>query len=111
MKKYNPGEIVEVAFPYEEDDREKVRPALVIKDYGDELLLLKITSQHKGRKWDIEIPAEPFNGLTKNSVIQADRYAKIPKSSLTTVIPRGVVNPIQLEIVKQKLKDYIKTQR
>ena len=108
MRKYSPGEIVEVAFPYEDSADEKVRHALVIKDYGDALLLLKITSQHKGLKWDIELPIDDFNGLTKPSVIQVDRYQKILKSKLSSIIPRGVINPIQLEIVKRKLKEYLK---
>ena len=107
MKKYNPGEIVEVAFPYEDRADEKVRPALVIKDYDDVLLLLKIT-QHKGLEWDIELPVDDFNGLTKPSVIQVNRYQKILKSKLSSIIPRGVINPIQLGIVKDKLKEYLK---
>ena len=109
MKKYSSGEIVEAAFPYEESIEEKVRPVLVLKDYGEEMLVLKITSKHKGREWDIEIPAGSFSGLTKPSVIQADRCEKISKSKLSSIIPRGVINPLQLEIVKQRLKKYLKT--
>ena len=81
MRNYKSGEIVEVAFPFEDSPDEKVRPVLVIKDYGSELLVIKITSQHKGRDWDIEIPVDDFNGLTKASVIQADKAEKIPKRS------------------------------
>ena len=111
MRKYNPGEIVEASFPYEDSEEEKVRPVLVLKDYGEEMLVMKITSKHKGREWDIEIPAGNFSGLTKASVIQTDRCKKISKSKLSTIIPRGVVNPLQLEIVKQKLSEYLKHQR
>ena len=107
MKKYSPGEIVEASFPYEESAEEKVRPVLVLKDYGDEMLVIKITSKHKGRKWDIEIPAGSFSGLTKPSVIQVDRCGKISKSKLSAIIPRGIINPLQLEIVKQRLKEYL----
>ena len=111
MREYKPGEIVEASFPYEDSAEEKVRPVLVLRDYGEEMLVMKITSKHKGREWDIEIPASSFNGLTKASVIQADRCEKIPKSKLSTIIPRGVINPLQLEIVKQKLKEYLKHRR
>ena len=108
MREYKPGEIVEASFPYEDSEEEKIRPVLVIKDYGEEMLVMKITSQHKGREWDIEIPAGGFSGLTKASVIQADRCVKISKSKLSVVIPRGTINPLQLEIVKQRLFEYLK---
>ena len=108
MKKYNSGDVVDIAFPYEESSDEKVRPALVIKDDGEYLLLLKITSQHKGLKWDVDIPADEFSGLVKPSVIQVNRYMKVSKSKLTTVIPRGAINPMQLAIVKQRLQEYLK---
>ncbi len=108
MRKYNPGEIVEAAFPYEESSEEKVRPVLVLKDYGEEMLVMKITSKRKGREWD---PAGSFSGLTKPSVIQADRCEKIFKSKLSSIIPRGVINPLQLEIIKQRLKEYLKTKQ
>ena len=107
MREYSPGEIVEAAFPYEESSEEKVRPVLVLKDCGNEILAMKITSKHKGREWDVEIPLDSFNGLTRPSVVQADRCERIPKSKLSAIIPRGTINPLQLEIVKQRLKDYI----
>ena len=110
MKKYSPGEIVEIAFPYEDDTFEKVRPALVIRDYGDELVLLKIISRHKGREWDIEIPVDDFNGLSKASVIQVDKYRKVSKLKLSAIIPRGVINELQLGLVKSRLNDYVREQ-
>ena len=108
MKKFSPGDIVEVAFPFEENNNKKVRPALVLYDYGESFLVIKITSQHKGRKWDIEIPQDDFNGLTVDSVIQIDKLIELNKTELCSIIPRGAVNPLQLEIIKQKLKDYKK---
>lgn len=111
MKRYEQGEIVEAAFPYEESPEEKVRPVLVLKDYEDEMLVMKITSKHKGREWDVEIPVDSFNGLTKPSVIQVDRCEKVSKSKLSAIIPRGVINPLQLEIVKSRLKEYIEQRR
>ena len=92
MRKYNAGEIVEIAFPYEDSPEEKVRPALVLWDDGANLLLIKITSQ-------------------QTSVVQVNKYVKVPKSKLSSIIPRGVVNPMQLGIIKQKLQDYLKTQK
>ena len=109
MQNYRAGDIVELMFPFQEVKGKKIRPALVVKDYGKTLAVLKITSQHKGRKWDIEIPKDDFNGLAKNSVIQADSYIELDKTELCQVIPRGAINPIQLGIVKQRLEEYLRT--
>ena len=111
MRKFNPGEIVEVAFPFEENNNKKVRPALVLYDYGESFLVVKITSQHKKRTWDIEIPHEDFNGLTVDSVIQVDKLTELNKTELCSIIPRGSINSLQLAIVKQKLEDYRKQRR
>lgn len=109
MREYKAGEIVEIAFPFEEGVGEKVRPALVLHDYGDELLLIKITSQLKGREHDITIFPDDFNGLTKPSAIQIDKCGKVLKAKLSTIIPRGTINPLQLEIIKNRLKKYLKS--
>ena len=38
MRSYKAGEIVELMFPFQEVTGKKIRPALVIKDYGDTAL-------------------------------------------------------------------------
>ena len=109
MREYKAGEIVEIAFPFEEGTGEKVRPALVLHDYGDELLLIKITSQLKGREYDIAISPDDFNGLIKRSAIQVDKCSKVHKAKLSAIIPRGTINPAQLGIVKDRLKESLKS--
>ena len=109
MRNYKFGEIVEVAFPFEESEEKKVRPALVIEDCGESFLLLKITSKHKGRKWDVEIPKDAFNGLSVNSVIQVDKCVRLKKNELCSIIPRGILNEIQIGIIKMRLREYILT--
>ena len=106
MRKYNSGEIIEVAFPFEEKNDKKVRPALVIRDFGDTLFVVKITSKHKGREWDIELPKDNFNGLSVDSVVQVNQCVKLDKSEIACVIPRGIINPLQLAIIKTKLKEF-----
>ena len=69
--------------------------------------MLKITSKHKGRKWDIELPKDAFNGLTVDSVVQADKYMELSNTEIIQIIPRGTINPLQLGIVKQKLQEYL----
>ena len=106
MRKYNSGEIIEVAFPFEEKNDKKVRPALVIRDFGESLIVVKITSKHKGREWDIELPKDNFNGLSVDSVVQVNQCVKLDKSEIASVIPRGIINPLQLAIIKTKLKEF-----
>ena len=106
MRKYEQGEIVEIVFPFEERNDKKVRPALVIHDFGDSLLVVKITSKHKNREWDIEIPKDDFNGLNVDSVIQVDKCIDLEKSEITCLIPRGTINPLQLAVIKNKLKQF-----
>ncbi|MBR2207493.1 MAG: type II toxin-antitoxin system PemK/MazF family toxin [Synergistaceae bacterium] len=107
MRNYKQGEIVEIAFPFEEKNEKKVRPALIIKDFGDSLFVIKITSKHKGREWDIEIPKDDFNGLTLDSVIQVNQYIELEKSEISCIVPRGVINPLQLAVVKDRLKQFM----
>ncbi len=107
MQNYKSGEIVELMFPFQEIVGKKVRPALIIKDYGDTIAVLKITSKHKGRKWDIELPKDAFNGLTVDSVVQADSYIEISKAEIIQITPRGTINPLQIAIVKQKVQEYL----
>ena len=106
MRKYSAGEIIEVVFPYEEGSGAKRRPALVIGDVGDDVIAAKITSKHKGLEWDIEIPQDGFNGLSVDSVVQVDKIVSFKKNELCAVIPRGNINPLQLAIVKDKIKQY-----
>ena len=107
MRSYKSGEIVELMFPFQEVTGKKIRPALVVKDYGDTIAVLKITSKHKGRTWDIELPKDAFNGLTLDSVVQACSCIELSKTELVQITPRGTINPLQLSIVKHKLQEYL----
>ncbi|MBQ6909556.1 MAG: type II toxin-antitoxin system PemK/MazF family toxin [Synergistaceae bacterium] len=109
MRKYSQGEIIEIVFPYEDGIGSKRRPALVIQDVGDSVIVAKITSKHKGLKWDIELPQDAFNGLSVDSVVQVDKIRLLNKSELCSIIPRGNINPIQLAIIKGKIKEYKNT--
>jgi len=83
-----------------------VRPALVIRDLGESLIVVKITSKHKGREWDIELPKDEFNGLSVDSVVQANQCVELGKSEITSIIPRGIINPLQFAIIKTKIKEF-----
>ena len=108
MQKFNPGDIIEVDFPFEDTSEKKIRPAVVICDYENSFIAMKITSKHKGRKWDVEIPKTNFNGLSVDSVIQIDKIIEIDKKKLCSIIPRGSLNALQLAIIKERLQEFIK---
>ena len=62
MRKYEAGTVVEVVFPFEEENASKRRPALVLSDDGGATLIVtKITSRNKGRRWDVCIKRDQFN--------------------------------------------------
>lgn len=107
MRRYSQGEVVEVVFPFQEKDSGcKQRPALVLADRGATFVVAKITSQKKGRPWDVPIPKQGQNGLSIDSVVQVDSVRCLSKESLCSVIPRGAINPLQLSLVLDKLKEY-----
>ena len=106
-RKYEPGSIVEVIFPFEEGDGSKRRPALVVMDKGDGILLVaKITSQNKGRKWNVPLPCDQLNGLSVDSFVQVDKTIKLSRANVCDLIPRGCVNPLQLAVIMEKLREF-----
>ena len=107
LRAYNPGEIVDVEFPFEDKDEGKLRPALVWRDVGETFLLFKITSKQKGRKWDVLLPKDNFNGLDVDSVIQIDRLQRLDKSKLKHIIPRGNLTALQMMVVGEKFKEFM----
>ena len=81
LRNYESGEIIEVAFPFEEKSDKKVRPALVISD-------------------------DEFNGLSVDSVVQANQCRELEKSKIARIIPRGIINPLQFAIIKTRIKEF-----
>lgn len=107
MLKFEPGTIVEVVFPFEEGKASKRRPALVLKDDGDTTFIVaKITSQNKGRRWDVHIPRNSVNGLSIDSFIQVDKVIKLSKEKVCSLIPRGSIAPLQLAVIIDKLREF-----
>ena len=107
LRRCEPGSIVEVIFPFEEGDGSKRRPALVVMDKGEVILLVaKITSQNKGRRWDVPLPRDSFNGLSADSFVQVDKTIRLSKDKVCDLIPRGCVNPLQLAVIMEKLREF-----
>lgn len=79
-------------------------------DKGDVILLVaKITSQNKGRQWDVQLPRDRFNGLSVDSFVQVDKAIKLSRDKVCDLIPRGCVNPLQFAVIMEKLKEFGKS--
>ncbi len=56
MKRYQPGEIVLLLFPFTDMGGAKRRPALVLLDTGDtDIVVARVTSQAHQSQYDVEI--------------------------------------------------------
>lgn len=107
MRKYEAGAVVEVVFPFEEENASKRRPALVLSDDGGATLIVaKITSRNKGRRWDVCIKRDQFNGLSVDSFVQVDRVIKLSRDKVCDLIPRGSVGPLQLAVIMEKIREF-----
>lgn len=81
---YDLGTIVEVDFPYEEDNRVKHRPAVVM-NYDDNetcVALLKVTSKEPTSPYDYKITDYQLSKLPKNpSYVKCNCTYMIPNST------------------------------
>ncbi len=80
------GKIVAVPFPYTDLKGAKVRPALVVYDGHEDVIVAFISSKIPADLLDIhvlltrEMPGFSLSGLKKDSVIQLNKLATINKS-------------------------------
>jgi mRNA interferase MazF len=74
--KYSPGDVVLVKFPFSDLLNFKVRPAVVLKDQKDDLLLVPVSSKISGNKMVKQLKDTDLTGqkLPVQSVI---RYTKL----------------------------------
>lgn len=77
MGKYDIGEIWWVHFPYQEEDIEKRRPAIVIDDETIAVLAMYVTSKDKNNPYSIEIEDWKESGLTRPSWTRIDRIISL----------------------------------
>lgn len=77
MEKYNVGEIWWTNFPFEDSNRMKHRPAIVIDDNRIAVLAMYVTSQDKDNPYNIEITDWEKAGLKRPSWARIDRIINI----------------------------------
>lgn len=82
MEQYSIGDIWWVDFPYDEGEKEKHRPAIIIDADTIAIIAMYVTSQDKQRPLDIEISDWKEAGLSRPSWARIDKTVDISEWQL-----------------------------
>ena len=109
MSNPNPGEIWLVRFPFSDLTAAKVRPALVLATYKQDVIILgifsKIPTGTLSQNWVLMADSHPEfsqTGLNKSSVIRADKIATVHQSIFQKHL--GILPLDQIQSVETALK-------
>jgi len=84
MTRFEPGEVLLLAFPFADESGHKRRPAVVVLDAGDQdVLVARVTSQPHSTPFDLHIAGWQGAGLLGPSVIRLHKLATVAKGSVT----------------------------
>lgn len=100
MEKYNIGDVWWIHFPYEDEDKEKRRPAIVIDDDTIAILAMYVTSQNKENPYSIKLEDWAETGLSKPSWTRIDKIISINEwymdRKIGSLSPRDLTKIMQL---------------
>lgn len=108
MKKtYQKSDIVLIPFPFTDLSANKIRPALVVSEYQEDVVVLFITSHHQKMYFEHSLKVEPSkdNGLKLESQIIISKIATLDKNMILGVL--GTLEKASFEKVKDKLKKFL----
>lgn len=94
MKRYEPGTVVLVNFPFTDLQSSKVRPALVLTAKGDDVIILGIFSKVPEELRESWVKIDEFGkdfdqtGLKKTSIVKTEKIAVIHHSLIRKEIGR-----------------------
>ncbi|MEK7403765.1 MAG: type II toxin-antitoxin system PemK/MazF family toxin [Acidobacteriota bacterium] len=78
--RFEPGDLVLLAFPFTSETGAKQRPALVLLDTGDEdLLVARITGQYHATPFDVALSDWAAAGLMAPSSVRLHKMAAVEK--------------------------------
>ena len=101
--RYSPGEILLAALGFSNQSGVKNRPVLVIRDGGDDDLLVVPITSHAGRsQQDIFVNEWRNSGLRLPSVARLEKLATIEKSAI--VRPLGALSKTDRSQIKSALQ-------
>lgn len=102
MEKFIAGNVVVVKFPFSDLSNSKLRPALVLADWGGEdIILCQITSKNKSKPFTVSLKKEDMVGgsLPLNSFIKVNKLFTADKSIIERTV--GVIlEPVMKEVEK-----------
>lgn len=109
MTNFNPSEIWLVQFPFSDLTATKVRPALVLATYKQDVIILgifsKIPTGTLSPNWVLMADTHPEfkqTGLRKSSVIRADKIATVHQSIFQKQL--GILPSTQTQAIETALK-------
>ncbi len=101
MKK---GDVVLIKFPFTDLTGNKLRPALVLFDSADDVVVSFITTVFPERFiGDVTLIKSEQNGLKKDSILRLSKLATLSKNLLAGRL--GVVSQEELKAVNRGLRD------
>lgn len=112
MTRLEPGDIVLVSFPFTDLQSSKLRPALVLRRKGEDVIILGIFSRVPVDLHDSWIrvdeagPGFEQSGLKKTSVIKTEKIAVIHQSLIRKKL--GNIPPDLMQQVRQTLRKTLK---
>jgi mRNA interferase MazF len=100
MKK---GEIYLVPYPYTDFTNFKIRPALVLINFANDVTICYITSQLSGYSgYDILLQPTVLNGLSVPSLIKTGKVTTVTKKKFISRL--GVISPNDMQMLDSNLK-------
>ncbi|WP_341224867.1 type II toxin-antitoxin system PemK/MazF family toxin [uncultured Arcticibacterium sp.] len=105
MEKFIAGNVVVVRFPFSDLSNSKLRPALVLADWGGtDIILCQITSKNKNEPFTISLKNEDFIGgsLPQDSFIRVNKLFTAEKSIILRkagVIGEPLMKEVESEIM------------
>ncbi len=89
MTRYEPGEVVLLAFPFSDQKGRKQRPALVVIDTGDaDFVVARISTQQQVSRFDVPLNDWHRAGLLAASVVRPHKLATIEKALVARTLGR-----------------------
>lgn len=96
------GDIVLIIFPFTDLSGNKLRPAVVLHESQNDLIVCFITTQMKHKlATDLELVPDAINGLKKKSLIRTDKIATLEKplaKGLLGHLSQGRINDLNVAL-------------
>ena len=103
MTTYQAGEVILISFPFADQEKRKKRPALVVADTGDrDLIVARITTQHRDSEFDIAVMDWKGAGLLAVSFVRVNKLATLEKNLISLRL--GTLQPEDLRHMQMGLR-------